>query len=363
AEQLDATPWSPFEAADARAAIEAGVGEMIAYFDEHPQAIRDMWEDAVAALIEVTYSSDNPPGLDARIRQAAQENLDALVEPYLAEDPDSADCTELEQVMPLAIYASKFYAPQDARTAMMLRTVNAAMRDCGTLGRLLTLDDPTDLANAALDDERVFDLVIWSLLFIEGEVTPGLEPLPQMRDFPRVLWDFLRTYPLRNASTYEDGAEDDAFIEAAYLATHIAYVPTGNHRFPLYIADSPALYRFHRENFYPVLEMGELDLVAEFVDSLRQYGCTEANDRQVLDGTRYLLQVFHDGDGSWMAYREPGETDADVDSYDLIHKVWTGVLGVRPRTIEQPLAGTYGGLVRTWLPAPVATDVPAMAWR
>jgi hypothetical protein len=114
----------------------------------------------------------------------------------------------------------------------------------------------------------------------------------------------------------------------------------------------PWLYDFHRQNFYAMLEMGELDLVAEAVDSLRQYGCTEDNDIQVRDGTRYLLDVWHDGGESWGAYREPGETDSMVDAYDYIHKVWTGVLGVRPRLIEAPAPGTYGGVVRDWMPAP-----------
>ncbi|MCG2622920.1 hypothetical protein LVY72_13540 [Arthrobacter sp. I2-34] len=52
-----------------------------------------------------------------------------------------------------------------------------------------------------------------------------------------------------------------------------------------------------------------------------------------------------------MTYREPGETDADVDSYDLVHKAWTGILGIRDRAIEPAAPGTYGGVVRSWLPA------------
>jgi hypothetical protein len=71
---------------------------------------------------------------------------------------------------------------------------------------------------------------------------------------------------------------------------------------------------------------------------------------QVRDGTRYLLKVFHDGKDRWMAYRKEGETAANLDDYALIHKPWTGVLGVRVRQLEQPNPGTYGGIVRRWLP-------------
>jgi hypothetical protein len=78
--------------------------------------------------------------------------------------------------------------------------------------------------------------------------------------------------------------------------------------------------------------MGELNLVAEFAASLRQHGCTAENDVQVRDGTRYLLNLFHAGADQWMTYREEGGTDADVDSYDLVHKAWSA-LG-RPAAIR-----------------------------
>lgn len=354
AADLNPAPWSAAEAEDARTALAAGVHEMIDYFAEHEKAIPDIWEDSVAALIEVTYSSVNPPELDAAARAAAIGNLNTLVEPYMDDDADDADCRDLEEVMPLAMYASRFYAAGDLRAAHMVATTNAAITDCDGLRDLLGYDFPVRPGDKPLDDGKVFDLVIWSLLFIEGELIPGLALPQEYKDFSPALWDYLQTYPIRDAWTYEDGAEDDAFVEAAYLATHIAYIPTGNHRFPLYIADAPKLYQFHRENFYAILEMGELDLVAEVVDGLRQYGCTPENDVQVREGTRYLLEVWHDGDESWMAYREPGERDSQVEPYDFIHKAWTGVLGVRERSIEVPAVGTYGGVVRNWLPAPVA---------
>jgi hypothetical protein len=53
-----------------------------------------------------------------------------------------------------------------------------------------------------------------------------------------------------------------------------------------------------------------------------------------------------------MTYREPGQTDKDVDDYDLVHKAWTGISGVRVRIPEPAKPGTYGGVVRRWLPRP-----------
>lgn len=345
-------PWSAAEASDALYAIRTGLDEMLALYALTPAAVPELWEDAVGSLIEVTYSSANAPEIDAAARKGAVGNLSALIHPYLDRSPDSVTCDDFELTLPLAIYAHKFYALDDPRVATMTGLTNAAYDDCASFDDAIGYEFPEVLADNSVPVDDVFDLVIWSLLFIEADLYPDIA-LPAVADaFSPALWRYLETYPLADAAAFEDGAEADEFIEVAYLATHIAYIPTGNHRHPIYIEDSPDLYRFHRENFYPVLEMGELDLVAEFVDSLRQYGCTEGNDLQVRDGTRFLLQVFHDGGDRWMSYREPGETDADVDSYDLIHKAWTGVLGVRPRNLEPSDPGTYGGVVRGWLPRP-----------
>jgi hypothetical protein len=352
AADLSSEPWSPREAVDVQASIAFGVVEMLDYFEKHPAAAPDMWEDSVGALIEVSYSTTNAPSLNAALHASAAQNLGLLMAAYLGEPGDDAACEDFEEVMPLAMYAERFHGATDARAAHMIAAANASLADCGSLSAAIGMPFPAILADPAITGEQVFDLVIWSLLFIEAELIEGFEVSAEMAEFSPALWTFLQTYEIKDAAAYEDGAYDDAFIEDAYLATHIAYIPTGNHRYPLYIEDMPWLYDFHRENFYAMLEMGELDLVAEVVDSLRQYGCTEENDIQVRDGTRYLLDVWHEGGESWMAYREPGETDSSVDAYDLIHKTWTGVLGVRPRQIEAPAEGTYGGLVRKWMPAP-----------
>ncbi|MCK5711155.1 MAG: hypothetical protein KAI25_00405 [Hyphomicrobiaceae bacterium] len=346
-----AEPWSQSEAKDAEYAIKKGLDEIIDLFSKRPSAVPEIWEDSVGALIEVTYSSANKPGIDAVARDTAQRNLTMLIDPYIKRGARTAKCDDFGKLLPLAIYAHKFYPAKDPRTGTMVALTNSAYRACGSFKKAIDEeDDPEILQTKDVPTEDVFDLVIWRLLFIEAELYPDIELPAESREFSPALWRFLETYPLAGSSAFKKGAWNEEFIEIAYLATHIAYIPTGNHRYPIYIEDSPKLYRFHRENFYPVLQMGELDLVAEFVDSLRQYGCTAENDLQVRDGTRYLLNIFHDGKDRWMAYREQDETDKDVDDYDLVHKAWTGMLGVRIRNIEPAEPGTYGGVVRSWLP-------------
>jgi hypothetical protein len=208
-----------------------------------------------------------------------------------------------------------------------------------------------------LTTEEVFNLVIWAIWFSEVPLMPSLDLPDEARHLPERLWAFLQTYPLSNANQYKDGAKNRQFYDNAYLATHIAYIPTGIHRYPIYRQDFPGLYRFFRENFYAILNFGELDLVAESIDSLKQYGCTEENDVQVRDGTRYLLKLFHAAGDSWLAHRETRLSAAATapnsdDYYEMMHKVWTGMLGIRPRTPNPLEPHTYAAIVRSWLKAP-----------
>ena len=347
---LNPAPWSESESKDAEYAIKTGVDEMIRYFKKKPSVVLTLGDDAIEALIQVTYSSTNKPEFDAMIRSAARNNLTMLIAPYLGRNPKSPRCSEFERLLPLTLFTHKLYPAKDPRTVVVTKRTNDVFRACGSLKAAINFDLVEILADKHAHTDDLFDLYIWSLWFIEAELYPDIELPMETRKFSPALWKYFETYTLKGASEFKEGARDDEFMEIADLATHIAHIPTGTHRFSLYIQDSPGLYRFHRENFYPVLQSGELDLFASFVDSLRQYGCTAENDVQVRDGTRYLLKAFHDSKDRWMNYRPDGEADANIDDYGLIHYPWTAILGIRPRQFEQPTPGTYGSIVRRWLP-------------
>lgn len=347
-----AEPWSQSEAKRAQYAIRTGVDEIIGLFSKRPSAVRDVWDESVEALISITYSSANEPGIDSAARDAAQRNLTMLIDPLMKRGAETAKCDEFERLLPLAMYAHRFYPAKDPRIGKMVALTNASYRDCGSFADAIDFDYEDAFSEEKLPIDLVFGLVLLSQYLAESELYSEIKLPDEAREFTPALWRYLETYPLAGASEFKQAVWNEEFIVNAYLATHIAYIPTGNHRYPIYIEDLPKLYRYHRENFYTVLEKGHLDLLGEFVDSLRQYGCTAENDLQVRDGTRYLLNVFHEGNDRWMAYREPGETEEDVSDYDLVHKAWTGMIGVRVRNIEPAEPGTYGGLVRRWLPPP-----------
>jgi hypothetical protein len=351
---LNPAPWSEAEAKDAQYAIEKGVDEMISYLERKPSAVESVGADAIEALIQVTYASANAPAFDAKVRDAARKHLTTLIDLALKRrpDPGRVTCGDFRSFLPLAIFAHELYPAGEQRTAEITKRVNAAYRTCGSFEAATDVDLRKTLARKRIPPTELLELYIWALWFVEAEAHPAIELPAEARGYPPALWKYFETYRLAGASEFEEGPWDDKFIAMADLAPHIAHMPTATHRSPLYVEDLPSLYRFHRENFYAVMQVNELDLFASFVDTLRQYGCTPENDMQVRDGTRYLLGLFHGGKDSWMAFRQDGQTDADLTDYDLMHYPWTAVLAIRDRKLEPPQPGSVGAIVRGWLPPP-----------
>ncbi len=348
---LSAEPWSNNETKDAEHAVIMGFDELRAFFSNRPTAVADLGIDAVEFVIDSSYSASNMPALQMEARELARQNLTKLIAPHLAHGSRLATCKEFSTLLDLAIQANALLPQEDARIPAVVALTNASYRSCGSITMAMGYDFHQRLAAENISTDDVWDLAMWSITFTDAQLVPGLELPAGARDLPPALWRFLGHYPLVAARAFPEGARHPAFYDTAYLATHIAYIPTGYGRHPIYIADAPWLYRFLRQNFYPVLEMGELDLVAEFVDLFRQYGCTEQNDLQLRDGTRYLLRLFHSAGDRWMTYREPNEP-ANTGDYNEVHKAWTGMSAVRVRIPAPPKPGTYGYVVRAWLGHP-----------
>jgi hypothetical protein len=349
---LNPAPWSQSEEKDAAYSVERGLDEMIDHFKRKPAAIESLWGDSIEPLMQVTYASANPPALDAKARETARSNLTHLIDLTVKRmpDPKQAPCDDRDRLLPLAIFAHELYPADDPRTAQIVQRTNAASRACGSLEAAMGYDPRKILADKQASPERLLNVYIWALWFLEAEAHPAIELSAEARALGPQLWTYFGTYKLSAAREFEEGPWDDKFVAIADIAPHIVHLLTGTNRFPLYVEDSPALYRFHRENFYAVMQVNELDLFASFVDTLRQYGCTPENDIQVRDGTRYLLRLFHQGNDRWMAFRQDGETDATIDDYGLVHYPWTAILGVRTRRLEHPDPIVHGDLTSRWLP-------------
>jgi hypothetical protein len=345
---LSQKEWSPAESEDAERAVQRGLDELTGFFAVRPEAAARLGSDAIESLINPAYSAGNMPELRAKALAAASQNLDSIVAPYLSRDPATTRCNEARGFLQYAIYAHELEPAPGSRTSKLAALADSSFRDCGSLAGAMGYDYHQKLASASISIDEVWDMVMWSISLTDAQLVPGLNLPPGAAALPPDLWRYLSHHPFAGARAYPKGANDNTFYDTAYLVTHMAYIATGYGRHAAYVADAPNLYRFLRENFYPVLDMGELDLTAEFVDLFRQYGCTEKNDLQVRDGTRYLLKLFHAAHDTWMDHREPYDADT-VDDYGKIHKPWTGMSGIRARVPEPASAGTYGSIVRAWM--------------
>jgi len=339
---LSQAEWSAAESQDAALAVQRGLSELSAFFREHPESIATLEDDAVESLIDASYAASNMPALQTEARAQARRALGKLLDPLMRREARSAGCPESQHLLVLTIYTDLLYPAESEELRHMVSLANGAFHNCGSLEAVMGYDYQHRLRATDVSINNVWDMLMWSIEYTGAQVVPGLSLPDKAPSLPLELWRFLERYPLTSAREYAEGAANETFYQTAYLATHIAYLPTGYGRYRIYISDSPGLYAFLRENFYEVLERGELDLSAEFVDLFRQYGCTEQNDLHIRDGTRYLLKRFHSAGDQWMDYRQQ-------NAYDTIHAAWTGMAGVRARVPEPTAPGTYGAVVRSWL--------------
>jgi len=187
-------------------------------------------------------------------------------------------------------------------------------------------------------------------MLLQSIDTVGLLALPEVTmprgtlDYVVSYWRYLSGYPFARAGTR--GLDDTAFEQNSYIVTHALYLPTGYQRYRLEPGDSPQLLAYLRENFYAAIELGSLDLLAEFVDNFRQLNCTVENDIQVRDGTRFMLGLYEKAGREWTKVREAGEETADLSAYDVMHKSWTAYVGLHGRVPEEPRPGTFGAEAR-----------------
>ncbi len=351
--RLSQMPWSPLETLAAERSVSHGFTEMRDFLNSDPKRVLRLKDNAIESVLDVSYAASNQPELQNQARAEAASLLEMCARPWLSRPLSSIHRRDFGNLIVLAVYAHQLLPAGSTVTEGLVDRSNRAFQlAAGSLRRATGIDVAALKPGKTLAVNPAFDLNMWTVTLIGAQTVPELKLGDEARAFLQAAWPYLANDPLPNARDFSKGANDLTFYNAAYLGTHIAYIPTGYGRYRLYVEDAPALYRFLRENFYAVLEMGELDLLSEFVDLLRQIGCTEENDLQVRDGTRYLMSLYHAAGDSWMAIPDATERRGHVSEYNLLHKPWTGVAGVRRRVIEPAADGTYGGVFRAAFPAP-----------
>lgn len=339
--------WTHADQKLANESVRVALDEMVDYQAEHPETIKALWADSVEPYLDFAFDAENMPKMRDRALAAAVDRLLVVAAPYSKPEAGAGECADSDNLLQLAIYAHNLgERSSDAekllelRDTLTLRT-NEAINDCGTFSKFLGYDPEDYFSLARMGSGKIYDMLMWVVLFLDAMAIPNLELPREAKPFVTRFWRYLAAYPKPAAKSFSDGADNSLFFDLAYLMTHAGFVPTGYGRYELCISDGPWLYEFLRENFYAVLERSDLDLISEFLDLFRQYGCTEDNDKQLRDGARYLLDAYKKAGRSWMNYRESYERGR-LKPYDLMHKPWTAGAGLRRRIFELVGPKSYG---------------------
>jgi hypothetical protein len=96
------------------------------------------------------------------------------------------------------------------------------------------------------------------------------------------------------------------------------------------------VYDYIRENFWAAARYfnSDPDLMAEFIDILRNFGCTEDDDLMVRYGSRMFIHAFKQNGATFMSRTR--------NDYSTIHGPWTAIAAVDRREWEPIVPGSHG---------------------
>ncbi len=145
------------------------------------------------------------------------------------------------------------------------------------------------------------------------------------------LLDMLRYLKAKPLVAIEDDSSlyKNTWRDHCYLATHIVLALNNYNEFQLQESDAPWVFDYIRASYPAAFARNDVELVGEFVDSLRALGLTEDNDEMVRQGTEFLLDS-QNVDGSWSAVL-PSTGNGSWRPYHIMHPTWCALVGLRPR--------------------------------
>ncbi|CAE8717496.1 unnamed protein product, partial [Polarella glacialis] len=349
----------------AEAAARGAYGELVSLI-RRPGNVKKLGHDALDAMLIGASAGGNMPDIQ---RTSLLYSRDILIE--LSGDIldnasakhgkcDSLFGSDLSILVGYGHYL-RLQLPQnsslDATQAALEKLANLAVSDCGRLDRFLNFtpderlnkypSDPTDSDQI----DVLFGMALQATNIMFMLANPNVKLPANTLDYVAKLWAYFFDYPFPDVASYAEGIMDNAFVQNSYLVTHIPYMLTGFQRFALKVDDAPWLFQYLRLNFYSTIAQSvknhHFDLAAEFVDLFRQYGCTEENDIQLRDGTRYLLSVYREAGSHWLDIKQTdGYEHTDADTYAQSHLPWTAFIALRRRLFEEPTEGSFGAIDR-----------------
>jgi len=268
-----------------RMAWNMGHERAIEYRRIHATLPADLWP---SDLTDLVFGEDSATRLgvpDARMHTLLRETAARLsVIDYLAFDP------AIEPPPSNFPKACKKCGHQNQRGATV----------CTRCGEKLTMWNKYDLYQDALINTYTGD---------RAGITLGAHYVDVLHWLPA-----LRPYPPRKPGN------DDDYYAGVYTVTHVVYTYNDYSKFRLSPGCFPEEFEHLKANLREAIVDKDPETMGEYLDSLRSFGLTFA-DQHIRAGFEYLLSV-QNPDGSWGDVKDP-------DPYGRYHPTWTSIDGLR----------------------------------
>lgn len=344
-------PWTGEEQAMADHAAQKGLDELLDFFGSAGDArIKGLGTNGANALIDQCFASRNKPEFHRRACAEAGRVL-KIIAPnklYELESGEPLKCKSMRKKTKMLAYAHYLHQvlPGDKELkvvrAQLLQLVQGSFDACKDLDEFL--DVRSDVGWEANLDLKNPDALHWSVLrdYIHQQGLINLYSVPDfvfpdIDEVDRFVWRF---WTFGGKYNYHDGNTENGFRDEqsrhAYQLTHIAYWPTGYGRHRQRLSDAEWVHDYVRRNFWAAVRYfrADPDLMAEFVDILRNVGCTEDDDLMVRYGSRIFLEAFKRDGETFMSHTS--------NDYSRIHGPWTAIAAVDRREWEPIVPGSHG---------------------
>ena len=188
-ETLSNEAWTSREQKRANRAVIHGLDEMVEYQLSKPETVTSLWDNSVEAYIDTAYAADNMPTLRDKALSVAQRHLMVIATPYTK--PENAVCADVSTYLTLVIYAHSLSQRLDNHAdladlqGVLVDKTNQSLEDCGSLNTLMGYDYRLFLGSPKTLNGDVYDMVMWSILFIDALTITALN-LPDGVESSRV---------------------------------------------------------------------------------------------------------------------------------------------------------------------------------
>jgi len=351
----------------------AGAAAARIAFDEllevalRPGMIREHGEEALDAVVSCASTWTDIPDLQEQAFGRARDMLVGLGVHFAQLKKQGSTCEELKDGgVPTLIRHGNYLRSRLPHNATLDKTlhlladfVNEAIVDCEDLATLLGFEPsrrlaifPENATKVAKDTGGSLYSALIAAVDIAGMLADENIKMPAgALQFLGDFWNYLSHYPFPKATELVD--QPSSLISIGHFVTDAAInFASGSGIYTVEISYTPWMYRFIRENFYAILQTGNIDLIGKMLKTLQAYKCNSANDVQARDGLNFLLQRFDFGNHSWVKQADLRETSAvnrqgDVNNYEdflQMHRAWAVCGAFGQRVFEEP--ETYGSVVR-----------------